>query len=126
MGNKFFEKSPLCKRLFNSLAGIKERKKQSFIPKANLLDAGKSILIFGAGAYGIRVHDILKNRYKVVAFVDNSKNKYNEVISGIPVYPPTEIARLNYDLVFIASQYIKDIHQQLVNDCGVDQEKITY
>ncbi|MGL5523210.1 MAG: nucleoside-diphosphate sugar epimerase/dehydratase [Aeromonas veronii] len=126
MGNKVFEKSPLCKRLFNSLAEIKERKKQSFIPKANLLDPSKSILIFGAGAYGIRVHDILKNRYKIVAFVDNSKNKYNEVISGIPVYPPSEIARLNYDLVFIASQYIKDIHQQLVNDCGVDKEKITY
>ena len=126
MGNDFFEKSLLCKKLFNSLSGIKEQKKQNFIPKANLLDTGENILIFGAGVYGKNVHDILKNRYKIIAFIDNSKDKYNEVIGGVRVYPPSEIARLEYDLVFIASQQIKEIHQQLVNDCGVDKEKITY
>jgi FlaA1/EpsC-like NDP-sugar epimerase len=126
MKSNFFEKSLLCKKLFNSLSVIKAHKKQDFIPRTNLLDAGKNILIFGASVYGKKVHDTLKNRYTIVAFIDNSKNKYNEVINGVGVYPPSEIAKLEYDVIFIASQQVKEIYEQLVNNHGVDKEKITY
>ena len=126
MGKFFFENSPLCQKLFNSLAMINAQKKQNFIPRANLLDAGNNILIFGASVYGKKVYDILKNRYSVIAFIDNSKDKYNDVIGGVRVYPPSSIAEFDYDLIYIASQQVKDIYQQLVNDCGVDKKKITY
>ncbi len=126
MSNNFFEHSPLCQKLFLSLEEIKAQKKQSFIPRASLLDSGNNILIFGASVYGKKVYEILKNRCSVIAFIDNSKDKYNDVISGVRVYPPSAIADFEYDLIYIASQQVKEIYQQLVSDYGIDKDKITY
>lgn len=49
----------------------------------------KSIYIFGASEYGKRAYYELKERYRVIHFVDNSKRKQGtEFIDGITVVSP--------------------------------------
>ena len=81
-------------------------------------------LIFGAGQSGLSAFNNLRGENCILGFVDNSANKQGTSFCELPVYAPTELEALQFDIIYIASEYIENIEKQLLNDCKLASEKI--
>lgn len=84
------------------------------------------VIIYGAGEAGLITKRTLDRdkgtRYKVVAFVDDSKNKSGKKLEGIPIYHSSRLEELqqnfNVKHLIIAIQNISSIRkQQIVDTC---------
>ena len=62
--------------------------------------------------------------YQILAFVDNDKKKWGECISGKSVQEPIIGLNLDYDKVLIAIMDYCEIKKQLINDFGINENKI--
>ena len=88
----------------------------------------KEGIIFGAGKVGRKVYVPLTLKYniKVIAYVDNSISLQGNMLYDVPIISCGEIAKLCYDLIFIALydlDQINEVRQQLAQQ-GVANEKI--
>lgn len=86
----------------------------------------KNILIFGAGMGGklfIKENEKTKE-YNILAIIDNDEKKHGQIILGYKIIGPKEISRYEYDQILIASMYILDIKEQLVEELKVQDDKI--
>lgn len=83
------------------------------------------ILIFGTGAGGVSFYKRARSRYKVVGFLDNNRQKQGQALFGKPVYAPQAIDRLLFDKIIIVSDYYREIHQQLIGELAVSEQKIS-
>lgn len=88
--------------------------------KANL----PQVLIFGAGLSGLSAFKNLRQSHRILGFVDNCTQKHGDVVQGVPVYSPKDLVNLQFDVIFIASEFIESIHTQLLNKCGIMPEKV--
>lgn len=71
-------------------------------------------VIFGAGSIGEKVYYLNRDKYHIIAFIDNDRNKDNTVFLGIPVYNPYKMRELEFETVIIGSLIgAKEIPQQL-------------
>ncbi len=86
----------------------------------------QKVLIFGVGSGGVSFFDRNKDRYEVIGFLDNGKCKHGSLVRGIPVHAPKDINLLVYERIIIASDYYREIYDQLVNDIGIDEGKIDF
>ena len=84
--------------------------------------ADTKFLLFGTGDYYERYKKWFQ-REDVLALLDNSPAKQNEMIDGIKVLSPDEGVRLSFDVIVILSFYVKAMRKQLV-DLGVPENKI--
>lgn len=88
------------------------------------------IIVFGTGHIWDFCKDNVKDIYKrvqIVAFADNSKEKQGGTIDGVPIISPEEINNLNYEYIMIATDiYRNEIYGQLINQIGVDKNKILF
>ncbi len=64
-----------------------------------------------------------RKRGDVIAVADNDSSKWNQMIHGIPITPPTEIPKLEPDEVIISSTATYPIYQQLL-EMGIDENRI--
>lgn len=77
-------------------------------------------MIFGAGAWGDMAYHYCKNKYDVIAYVDNNFNIWNTCLNGIPVRSP-EILLNNKVMVVLANlNGEKKIKEQLLKDYGIE------
>lgn len=115
-------------KLLNNLQQLREQKDAQSLPSADisLSKFNQKILIFGTGEAGKRFYQMFHKKYQVVGFVDNDKSKHGTLLNNLPIFAPTEIHTVSYDVVYIASQYYRAIYQQLVNDLGVPAFKLKY
>lgn len=81
------------------------------------------IIIFGTGKRYQKLKDSLRNDIDVVAFLDNNPLKWGNMIEGVSIICPEEIAHYTYDLVFLMSTYQKEMREQLIQ-IGVPGYKI--
>lgn len=82
------------------------------------------VIIFGTGSSAKKLlSSINKNKVKIVAFLDNDKNKHNSLFFGVKVFSPSEIHHLQFDKVIIASEFIVEIFEQLI-ELGIPVKKI--
>ena len=78
-------------------------------------------IIFGAGSNG---HDFLKRtKTKINYFVDNDKNLWNKKISSIKCLKPSDLKKLKFKKIIIASPAIENIKSQL-KSLKIDSKKI--
>lgn len=84
----------------------------------------EKIIIFGTGEYCVRTKKDIKQRYEIIAFADNNKDKVGKYIDGIEIISPQKINEYSYDKIFIASQYKLEIATQLL-DLEVPTDKIS-
>lgn len=78
-------------------------------------------IIFGAGSNG---HDFLKKtKIKINYFVDNDKNLWNKKINSIKCLKPSDLKKIKFTKIIIASPAIENIKSQL-NDLKIDKKKI--
>ena len=85
----------------------------------------QKVIIFGTGAGGVIAHDMYKDTYNIVAFTGNDPNfRGGAKICSKPVIPPTDIVKMQYDLIIIANTYYDEIYPQLTQELNVPQNKI--
>ncbi len=61
-------------------------------------------IILGAGGTGRRIHDMVKDSYEVLCFVDNDKSKYGGgLVCSLEVRPPEVLKSLNFDVIFLGT-----------------------
>lgn len=74
----------------------------------------EAVIIFGTSKAADKIVPVVKNLpgYKLVAFTDNNSEKWGTEKNGIPIIPVYELVERNAKII-IASQYIKEIAEQL-------------
>src|SRR5690606_8967682 len=63
------------------------------------------------------------DRFNVIAFCDNDKQKAGSYINHLPVISPSQLSNLSFDAVLIASEFFEKIQQQLI-EIGIVQDQI--
>jgi FlaA1/EpsC-like NDP-sugar epimerase len=84
----------------------------------------QKIVIFGAGMGGKRAYKSLRKEYDIIAFVDNDQAKHGSQLLKLPIKAPSDLAKLDYDQIYIASMYAAEITYQLRQELDVPIEKI--
>lgn len=82
------------------------------------------ILIFGCGMAGQNAFQTLKARGRVIGFADSDPGLHGTELFGLPVLSPVKIPETDFDQIFVASMYHRQIRRLLVDDLGVDPERI--
>ena len=82
------------------------------------------ILIFGTGAGGITFYKRCRHRCRVIGFLDNNQQKQGQLLYRHPIYAPKELSQLTFDKIIIASDYHKEMYEQLTKVLAVGEEKI--
>lgn len=83
-----------------------------------------NVIIFGTGLmYQKYSEQLEKNKFNIVAFVENDKSKVGLEKDGRPIIDSTMIKEYNYDYILIMSSYWMQIEPQLVEN-GIKKEKI--
>ena len=85
----------------------------------------EKVLIFGAGSGAINFYKSNKSHYEIIGFIDNNKKKQGLLLFNKQVFSPCELSKINYEKIIIASDYYKEIYEQLVNQLDVSEEKIS-
>lgn len=83
-----------------------------------------NILLWGAGE-NYWIYKKWLSGHKVVAILDNAKNLWYKQIDGHEIVPPEDIAKYNYDRIYILSSYVAEIKRQLLA-LGIAENKIFY
>ena len=88
----------------------------------------KNVIIFGTGNLYREYRSQFRDDIRIVAFLDNNKEKQGAYLDGVRIYPPEEIKRLDYDFVFIlAIFHMEEEHLEMhlqLERLGVESEKI--
>ncbi len=81
-------------------------------------------VIFGAGELANNFFKNTKINPSEVVIVDNNYKKIKNKKSGYQVYPPSIVREIKIRKVIIASQDVKNIRNQLINELGIDKKFI--
>ncbi|RUR10164.1 LicD family protein [Legionella sp. km772] len=84
----------------------------------------KKIIIFGTGEFGSNIYKKYKKDHDIIYFCDNDKKKHNTSLYGIKILSPEKIHNIEYDEIIIASSFSEEIYPQLINELGIDKNKI--
>lgn len=87
---------------------------------------GKKVVIFGAGGSGRATYNHYKTFCSIICFVDNNKELQGDRIEGLPVYNPSKLLELEFDLVLIGSTWWKEISSQLIEELRMNPEVILH
>ncbi|PID02606.1 hypothetical protein CSV67_08195 [Sporosarcina sp. P2] len=82
------------------------------------------VLVFGTGnSAQTFIESIESKKISILGFLDNDSTKHFTEFRGAIVYPPEKVNDFKYDYIFIASQFSKEIFEQLI-EIGVSFDKI--
>ncbi len=83
------------------------------------------VVIFGAGGTGKDLYEEIKNKYQVIAFLDNDKEKQGEIIvDEIKCYEAAKVTGMEFDFIYLASPCgFEEMKKNLI-DLGIDIGKI--
>lgn len=82
------------------------------------------ILIFGTGSGGVGFYKSFRGKYKILGFLDNNNKKHGETLFGYEIYSPENISSLDFNKIYIASDYYIEIYEQLTVTLGVNENNI--
>lgn len=100
--------------------------------RAERLSDGSRTFLFGTGYIGEICMDAWEQRadgqkpeIRILAFLDNDREKQGKGFRGIPILSPGEIQKQDYDYIVIASDsHFREIYLQLTQAMGVPEKKI--
>lgn len=79
---------------------------------------------FGAAGGGKRLYQKISEKYHVIAFVDNDRNKWGGELMGVPIYNPDKLKELDFDyLVITSAPGLMTISKQC-GELGIEDGKI--
>lgn len=85
----------------------------------------RKCIIFGASKTGVKAYELLKDKYDICFFSDNSTKKIGGKICGKEIISPSVINKYSEYVVIIASVYYSAINKQLL-ELGVKNILIFY
>lgn len=83
---------------------------------SNFFKAQQKAMIFGAGSAGLKFLKYSKIPEKVVGFIDSDFSKKGSTLAGITIYHFLDVNVETIDVIYIASEYYKEIELQISND----------
>lgn len=87
----------------------------------------KKVLLFGTGSGGELSYYSIRDRFDVIGFCDNDKEKQSKTFLGKKVYSPDVLSSLPFDFIYICSvTYRNQIFNQLKLNFGIDTLKIKF
>lgn len=84
------------------------------------------VVLYGTGKSSLYFYNLIKlnNEIEIVAVVDGNLSKRGELYDGYSILSPSDLKDMNYDFILIASVYYNEIKDILVNEIGIDSNKI--
>ena len=82
------------------------------------------LIIFGCGSAGQRAYHQIKSGVDVIGFTDNNRKLHGTRLFGLPVHAPADLLRLEFDRVYLASTYHREIRRQLIGQVGIPAARI--
>lgn len=76
-------------------------------------------MIFGAGARGDMAYHYCKNKFEIIAYVDNNPKLWNTFLNGIPVKSPDILINNKVKVVLANLKCEKNIKEQLLKEYGI-------
>lgn len=61
----------------------------------------KSCVIFGAGVFGKLAYECLKDRYQILAYLDNDVKKQGSYLNGLRILPPRSRTALRTAMLWL-------------------------
>lgn len=83
-----------------------------------------STIIFGAGEGARKFLNHQSSEWDIIAVVDNDLSKHGLSFEAFTVSPPSIIETLDYDQIIIATQWAKEVQEQLIHLLHVNPDKI--
>ena len=91
----------------------------------------KKLLVFGTGKKGL---DFLKligergydDKVAIIKFIDNNQEKWGKTIEDYEIVSPTEVKKLDFDFIIVASTFYQEIREQLKDEYDISAEKILF
>lgn len=80
-------------------------------------------IIFGAGTRGRDALAAIAAIGPVIGFADNDPNQQQTTVLGHPVFAPSALSSLEFDVVYLASGQVGRIRRQLT-DLGIDPSRV--
>lgn len=76
----------------------------------------ENVILFGASKLGKIAYLMLKDKFNILYFCDNDKNKIGSKLNNIEIISLEELKKFDNKIkIYITSQYYKEISRQLVN-----------
>lgn len=79
----------------------------------------KKVVIFGAGVWGDVAYHYCKNKYEIIAYVDNNSKLWNTFLNGIPIKSPDILLNNNVMVILANLKCEKGIKEQLLKEYGI-------
>ena len=83
------------------------------------------IVVFGTGEIGKEAFPFLKEKFHLLFWVDNNKDKWGAKLEGLEIESPDEILQHDCDVVIASTKYASEIAEQLKR-MGVASERIYF
>lgn len=74
----------------------------------------KKVIVFGAGGLFRVFLPFIKSKYQLAAISDNDTARYGQFVEEVRIVSPSDIPRLDYELVIVTSMYFKEIKENLI------------
>ena len=84
----------------------------------------KKILVFGTGGAAEKLMENGADIYDIIGFADNNPKKQGTLFHDRRVYAPAEIRGLPFEEIIVASMWLNDIREQLVEQYGIPADVI--
>lgn len=82
------------------------------------------VIVFATGWAANRFLINCSNDYEIIALSDWDKVKHGTSMRGYPIIDPYRIKDYPYDKIVIASQYVRQIKQQLAERLGINDDQL--
>lgn len=81
-------------------------------------------LCFGAGPGALVFMKNSQEQRDFIGFIDNDVAKHGNQLQGLTIYPPSDIAKLDFDQIVITTQWGMDVQRQLLDALGLDPRRV--
>ncbi len=82
------------------------------------------VIVFATGWACRRFIKNCRDEYDILALSDWDKAKHGTKLEGYKIIDPHDIQHHNYDKIVIASQYVKEISEQLRERVGITEDRL--
>jgi SAM-dependent methyltransferase len=91
-----------------------------------IVDSGKSVIIWGAGAFALRLLANSKlSEAKITAFVDSNPHYQGKELNGIPIISPVDLKKYDEAILIASRVYQEEIIHIIRNELNLCNELIT-
>ena len=82
------------------------------------------VIIFGASESSKNLYRLIEEKYDIIAYTDNDKEKWGKKMGGLPIIPPTEVLKMKWDEIIVASITAMYLIQEQLISYGIERSAI--